>query len=382
LKHSSFRVEALLVIMAVFVACNIYTLIPIYEIVGSSISIPTEQVVLAGSIFTFCYAAGLFLFGGISDLIGRKSVIVFGMGISALATAFVAFSADEWSLYITRGLQGFFLGSFAPVAFAYSYELFETKKRTMLLALINSGFLAAGILGQIISSTLSDWFGWQTVFYFFSAIYGGLFLFGLSELPATKQHNNNGLSVSGYISVLKKPPLLICYGIVFLLLFTFVGYYDSLSRYYPGTSGELLAIRSAGLAGASLSLFTGYFMKQLGETKTLFLGLALGSLSIMPLLFVSGFFIYLLSSITFVSAISLLIPTIISFIGNSATADRGKALSLYSFILLTGASFAPLIMMLLSYKQSLVLLISVFAIQGIAGLFIWKSSLSTQEQLQ
>jgi MFS family permease len=381
MKHSSFRVEALLVIMAVFVACNIYTLIPIYEVVGSSISIATEQVVFAGSIFTFCYAAGLFLFGGLSDLIGRKTVIVFGMGISALLTAAVALSSDDWSLYITRGLQGFFLGSFAPVAFAYSYELFESKKRTLLLALINSGFLAAGILGQIISSSLSGWFGWQIVFYFFAAVYGCLFLLGLTELPVTGQMSKKSLTLSSYISILKKPPLLICYGVVFLLLFTFVGYYDSLSRYYPGTAGELLAIRSVGLAGATLSIFTGYFIKQHGETKTLFLGLALGSLSILPLLFFSNLFVFLFSSITFVSSISLLIPTIITFIGNSAEADRGKALSLYSFILLAGASLAPLIMMLLSYKQSLYLLITVFAFQGLAGYFIQKSSILIKKQL-
>ncbi|WP_113926606.1 MFS transporter [Bacillus sp. P14.5] len=166
MKYSSLRVETLLVTMGIFVACNIYTLIPMYEAVAVSISIRAEQVVLAGSIFTFCYAGGLFLFGGISDVVGRKTVIVFGIGISALATGAVALSGDEWSLYLTRGLQGFFLGSFAPVAFAYCYELFESKKRTLLLALINSGFLAAGILGQIISSSLSGWFGWQTVFIF------------------------------------------------------------------------------------------------------------------------------------------------------------------------------------------------------------------------
>jgi MFS family permease len=382
MEQSSFRVEALLVIMAVFVACNIYTLIPIYEIVGSSISIADEQVVIAGSIFTFCYAAGLFLFGGLSDLIGRKTVIVFGMGISALVTAAVALSSDEWSLYITRGVQGFFLGSFAPVAFAYSYELFEAKKRTLLLALINSGFLAAGILGQIISSSLSGWFNWQTVFYFFAAVYGCLFLLGLTELPATKQMSKERMTLSSYISILKRPPLLISYGVVFLLLFTFVGYYDSLSRYYPGSSGELLAIRSAGLAGASLSILTGYFIKRYGETKTLFLGLITGSLSILPLLFFSHFFIYLLSSIIFVSAISLLLPTIITFIGNFAVSDRGKALSLYSFILLTGASLSPLMVMMLSYKQSLYMLITVFAIQGLAGFFIQHSSISTKKQLQ
>ncbi|EDL64055.1 hypothetical protein [Bacillus sp. SG-1] len=51
MEHSSFRVEALLVMMAVFVACNIYTLIPIYETVGSSISIATEQAILLPEVF-------------------------------------------------------------------------------------------------------------------------------------------------------------------------------------------------------------------------------------------------------------------------------------------------------------------------------------------
>ncbi|MGM0846805.1 MAG: MFS transporter [Bacillota bacterium] len=370
MKHSSLRVEALLVIMAVFVACNIYTLIPIYETVGKSIFIPAQQVVFAGSIFTLCYAGGLFLFGGISDVIGRKSVIVFGMGISAVATGAVALSGDQWSLYATRGIQGFFLGSFAPVAFAYTYELFQTKKRTLLLALINSGFLAAGILGQIISSSLSAWFGWQTVFYFFAAIYGFLFLCGLSELPPTVNNEKKDFSLAAYISILKQPALFICYAIVLLLLFTFVGYYDTLSRYYPGSSGELLAIRSAGLLGAGLSLFTNFFIKQLGETRTLFLGIFLGIMSILPLLFLSGFTIHLLSSIILVSAISLLIPTIITFIGNWAGGHRGKALSLYSFFLLIGASFAPLAIMVLSYKQALFLLLCAFGIQVIFGVFL------------
>ncbi|TYS15881.1 MFS transporter [Rossellomorea vietnamensis] len=380
MKLSSLRAEALLVTMGIFVACNIYTLIPMYDAVAESISIRAEQVVFAGSIFTFCYAGGLFLFGGISDVVGRKSVIVFGIGISALATGAVALSGNEWSLYATRGLQGFFLGSFAPVAFAYCYELFETKKRTLLLALINSGFLAAGILGQIISSSLSGWFGWQTVFYFFAAIYGFLFLFGLSELPVTSNTEKRDFSPAAYISILKKPALFMCYGIVLLLLFTFVGYYDTLSRYYTGSSAELLAIRSAGLLGAGLSLFTNYFIKQLGETKTLFFGLLLGSISILPLLYHSGYTIYLLSSITFVSAISLLIPTIITFIGNWAGSHRGKALSLYSFFLLTGASFAPLTIMVLSYKQALFLLLGAFAIQAIFGCFMRVNHSSLQDQ--
>ncbi|WP_162785030.1 MFS transporter [Bacillus sp. P14.5] len=201
-------------------------------------------------------------------------------------------------------------------------------------------------------------------------MYGFLFLFGHSELPVTVNTDKKDFSLAAYFSILKNPSLFICYGIVLLLLFTFVGYYDTLSRYYPGSSSELLAIRSAGLLGAGLSLLTSHLIKQLGEMKTLFLGLLLGSMSVLPLFFFSGLIINLLSSITFVSAISLLIPTIITFIGNWAGGHRGKALSLYSFFLLTGASFAPLAIMVLSYKQALLLLIGAFGIQALLGVFM------------
>jgi predicted MFS family arabinose efflux permease len=137
--------------------------------------------------------------------------------------------------------------------------------------------------------------------------------------------------VVSYLSILKSPHLLMGYGIVFLLLFTFVGYYDSLSRHSPGTSSQMLAIRSVGLAGAILSIFTGYFTKQYGGGEKIVLQPYLGEHEY-PAALVSFWPLHLLlSSILFVSAISLLLPTIITFIDRLAEADRGKDLSLYSF---------------------------------------------------
>src|SRR5690606_40453359 len=46
------------------------------------------------------------------------------------------------------------ISSFAPVTFLYVFELFNGKERTMWLALINTGFLTAGILGQLAASFL------------------------------------------------------------------------------------------------------------------------------------------------------------------------------------------------------------------------------------
>jgi MFS family permease len=356
-------ISFLLVSMGIMVACNIYTFIPIYGEIASSLGITSGSVVAAGSSFMFFYACGLLTFANIADRFGKKEILILGMFVSALSTALVMFSFDSWSLSITRGLQGFCLGSFAPVAFSYTYDLFEGKRRTLLLALINSGFLFAGILGQLLSEGITRISHWTAVFVFFSITYFILFLAGKKILPGT--------SVSADIAaerqpavilfrLLKNKNLLMLYGIVFTLLSSFVVYYDSLTRFLSGKDDLLLQTRLTGLIGVFLSLYTGRLLEKIGAYNTLFLGFALAILS-----FVISFIcvytvhplILMTSSILFVSSISLLIPTVITLIGDISKGERSQALSLYSFILLGGTSLAPLAAMKLDYFQCLILLI-------------------------
>lgn len=78
-------------------------------------------------------------------------------------------------------------------------------------------------------------------------------------------------------------------------------------------------------------------------------------------------FIIILSSVLFVSGISLLIPTVITLIGDMSGEDRSQALSLYSFILLGGTSLAPLVILQLTYVQSLFLLLGCFLFHAWMG---------------
>lgn len=365
------RIASVLVVMAIMVACNIYTFIPIYGNIASSLSITQSEVVIAGSSFIFFYACGLVTFANSADRVGKKEILVWGMLASAVSTGMVGLAGDFWSLFFIRGIQGFCLGSFAPVAFAYTYDLFSGRMRTLLFAFINSGFLFAGILGQLLSEGITRYSNWTIVFFFFAVVYTSLFLIGTQTLPAT---STRSVSVKHQVitiyKLLLRKELLYCYGIVFTLLASFVAYYDSLTRYLPGSPDLLFLVRAVGLIGVGLSLFTGRLLEANGAYKTLFIGVTISFMSVLiAFIYVhlSEPFLIVLSSVLFVSAISLLIPTVITLIGDMSGDDRSQALSLYSFILLGGTSIAPLVIMQLTYVQSLFLLLGCFLFNGALG---------------
>jgi MFS transporter, YNFM family, putative membrane transport protein len=363
MKSMSFfqKASILLTLCAIMVASNIYTLIPIYSVLADDLLIAESHVVLAGGLFTFFYACGLLSFGPVSDSTGRRKILVFGLLASALTTLAVGFSAGSVSLWIARSLQGITLATFASVAFAYSYDVFNFRQRTILVVLINTGFLIAGIFGQVASAYLAELFSWNSVFFFFSAIYFILFASAFFLLKESPPQAVESMPLSKIFSqLLKDPRLMKCYTITFSLLFAIIAFYDAIGRFFDGPESDLLMIRLVGLIGASLSLFTGKLMDRWGELRTLMFGLAIGSSSAFMLLLFHTTGALIFFSIFFVSSISLVIPTVITLIGFYGSSQRAKALSLYSFILLTGASLAPPVAAVLPYKGVMLLLASLF----------------------
>ncbi len=360
-----------LVFTGISIASNIYTLIPIYHDISLDLNISTTTAVLASSVFSFCYAIGLLMFGPMSEKFGRKLVIVLGLLCSSITTIFVGLSTSESLLYLSRGLQGIALATFAPVAFSYTFDLFPTKPRTLVLALINSGFLMAGILGQLVSSYVSDILSWEFVFHLFGLVYFVLFLIGIVLFPKKKVSSQTRDVIKNMVHLLRNPLLVKCYFITFTLLLTFVAFYDGITRYLTNElqveSDVLFAIRGVGLIGALLSIFTGKFVAAVGEMKTLILGLCLTICSLFPLLIISSPEGIAILSILFVASISLLLPSIISFIGINSGKHRGSAISIYSFTLLTGASLGPVLAEFLVFNNLILLLIALFTINLVVG---------------
>ncbi|WP_110114346.1 MFS transporter [Bacillus sp. CGMCC 1.16541] len=369
------HVTSLLVLTAILVVSNIYTMIPIYETIANEFEVRVEEAIYGSSFFTFFYAVGLLTFGGLAQRLNHKKIIVFGLLLSALTTFLVSLSSTSLALYISRALQGFTLGSFAPVAFAYTFELFSSSRRTLVLALINTGFLVAGILGQLASMVISLFFQWGFIFVVFSVAYFCLFIVTWVVLP-TPSHTPaiNSAILSSFRRHLSNVELLKSYIITFTLMLSFVFFYESLAKYFLSTPAlnthTVFMIRSVGLIGVILSLFTGPIIERYGGKKTLRIGFLIGTLSLVSIVLYPSISNIAFSSIFFVAAISLLLPSVITCIGNEAKQHRTSAISLYSFILLTGASIAPLIVKPFSFQSSILVLILIFLINIITSSFL------------
>lgn len=370
-------VEVFFWLAAVCVASNIYLLIPIYSTLAEGLSITYEEAVFSSTLFTFCYATGLLSFGPISNAFSKRNVLFFGMIASFLLTFTLTFATSLSSFYLLRGLQGFVLGSFAPVAYAYCFDVFQVKRRTFIIAIINTGFLMAGIIGQLLSSLLVNAFDWRAVFYAFSISYFFLSLCAYFILPKMTSQQKNKSTVLSTSGTVFQAPVIFGLGMTFFTLMSFVSMYEEFAQYYIGYEEELFYSRCVALLGTPLSLFSGFWLKKYSAINMMVTCLSIMIVSFSLMLFLKQLLIITILALFFVSAIAIFIPSLITFIGESAGEKRAIAISLYSFTLLTGASIGPIIAGILSFQYVLLLFISLF---GVSLLFLLRLMLNKEAE--
>lgn len=348
--------------MGFLVVCNLYSLIPLYESIYQTWNVPMGDVILASSFFSVFYAIGLLTFGPVSDRYGRKNIISYGFFCAAFATLLVSFSTNLPQLYFYRSLQGFALGCFAPVAFAYCFDFFSTSLRTFTISLINAGFLLSGIFGPLISQVIAVHTNWQAVFSSFAFVNFLLFLCSLlllrHRIPVIHK-KEDGKPWLHFTRFLKDKEMRILYFIVFSLMLSYVTFYDSffLHLVHSFDDHSLFFIQAIGLVGVCACLFASYLERKLGAKRFIFC-CSSSTAATFFIMFVSSDNPYFLGalSIIYVGSISLFLPGMITYIGILGGKQRGSAISLYSFILLIGTAFSPIISHLFSFEAVLLLL--------------------------
>lgn len=340
------------------VASNIYTLIPITEELSNLFGVSEPIAALASTLFSVFYAIGFLIFGPLSDHAGRKKVMTYGMFGLTVITFAISFIDDIGLFLVFRSLQGFMAASFAPVALTYIFDLFSSpKKRQTSIALISTGLLMAGIVGQVLSLFITNLWGWSYVFTLFAVIYLliGLFMYRIPDTPRPDQVSNL-LAIWKQIPILlKEKSLLKIYFMTLTMLLSFVGMYSAVNPYLMGLfhldNTEVLFFRAVGIIGILPSLFTGFFSRKIGLKATLITAL---SVAISGLLFermFSNVTLMSTASIFFVAGIFTAAPTLLNLVGMFADRQRSMAISLFTFILFMGASLGPMIATLGDFKM-------------------------------
>lgn len=343
-------ITAILTWCGLVIVSSLYITIPMVSTFADVFHVTPSQSSLVSSSFSLTYAIGFLFFGTLSEKYGRKQTMLYGLIALCLLTPILGFVHSLPWLIILRAIQGFAAASFAPVVLAYIVELYPIKKRMTTIGFVSTGFLMAGIIGQVFSSMISISLGWSYVFYILGGIYllSAILFGGLVPNGEVKKKQVDIWSTFQQIgAVFSNRSLLFCYLVTITLLFSFVGMYSTLGNYLSQASFELnnnqiLLVRATGIIGMLASPFAGWLSNKFDAKRVLQAGLLLATVGLVIIGISSNLPLLICMSIVFVTGIAISVPTLITLIGNLAGEARGIGVTLYTFLLFIGATLGPI----------------------------------------
>jgi len=110
---------------------------------------------------------GFLLLGGrAADLLGRRRIVILGLGIFTAASLACALATSEAFLIAMRGVQGFGAAMFGPAALSIVTNLFdEGAERNKALGAWGAMAAGGATVGVVAGGLLTRYLGWQYIFY-------------------------------------------------------------------------------------------------------------------------------------------------------------------------------------------------------------------------
>jgi MFS family permease len=101
--------------------------------------------------------------GMLSDRIGRKRIIIFGLSLFALGSGVAALANSIFWIIIGRALQG--AGAIAAAVMALAADLSREEHRTKVMAMIGASIGASFALAMVLGPVLNSWVGIKGIFW-------------------------------------------------------------------------------------------------------------------------------------------------------------------------------------------------------------------------
>jgi EmrB/QacA subfamily drug resistance transporter len=294
------------------------------------------------------------LWGKLSDLYGRKPILIAGMSIFLLGSVLCGVAQSTLQLILFRAVQGIGSASLFTNAFAVVADLFAPAERGKYQGMFGGVFGLSSVLGPLVGGFLTDHVGWHWVF-FVNLPIGALAIgFAATNMPLLRRPRSGPatLDIAGAIALM--------IGVVPLLLALSLGR----GAHSPSTAGwlwgswqilSLFAVAAVGIAS---------FVAIERRAKEPLLDLQLFRNKVFALGNAAAF----TSGLAFLSAIVFLPLFMVNVVGMSATRSGLTTMPLTFGIVAANVSAGQIVARLGRYKPvivaSLVILIGAFALLG------------------
>jgi MFS transporter, YNFM family, putative membrane transport protein len=326
----------------------LYCVQPLMPLLARQFHLTPAQSSLSLSISTGALAVSLLLSSVVSDRIGRKGLMVAALFLAAVMTLMCALAHGYHQLLAARALLGFGLGGMPAIAMAYLSEEIEPESLGLSMGLYISGSAFGGMLGRVVTSTLSDVFDWRIAM----AAMGAAGLYAAWEfwrsLPPSRNFRPAQGGLAGMAGGLRRhfadDGLPWLFALAFLLMGCFVSAYNFIGF---RLLGEPFSLRQGIVGGISFlyllgiysSVWAGRLADRLGRRKVLWATMSAMLAGLLLTLadnlaaIVAGMALFTFSFFASHSMAS-------SWVGRRARAPQALASALYLFFYYLGSSVA------------------------------------------
>lgn len=273
-------------------------ILPLIPYLAREFSASPFEIGLLMAIFSFMQFLFSPLWGRLSDRFGRRPIILMSLAGATFAYVMFAYSQTLASLFIARGLAGFFAANISA-AQAYIADITPKDKRSVGMGLIGAAFGMGFIMGPAIAGLtgpIGESLGGEPPFGIqFSALVAGglnalnlvLAFFMLPEtLNKSEANKPRKLGRMESLTFVFKQPLLRSLFLVFLLISLSMALMEVMV--FPFVQDRFqwtyrVASLSFAYVGVVMVLTQGYFIRKwipkFGEKKTLYFGLVAMAIS-------------------------------------------------------------------------------------------------------
>ncbi|MEI5993736.1 multidrug effflux MFS transporter [Candidatus Enterococcus mansonii] len=155
--------------------------------IASDFNISMSAVQLTLSVYFLAFAFGVFFWGWLSDFIGRRKAMLYGLVVYGLGS-FLCFSSGAIGpLLFARFVQAFGASTGSVVTQTILRESYSGNKRHALFAQISAALAFTPAIGPLIGGIIDQYLGFRSVFFALVVMSVLVFSYAFLRLPETFQ---------------------------------------------------------------------------------------------------------------------------------------------------------------------------------------------------
>ncbi len=277
MKTNFFKIALVLGLLSAIGPFAIDMYLPALPSIGQSLGASMGAVQASLMAFFISLGIGQIIYGPLSDMLGRKLPLYFGLGLFAVSSVGCAMAPDIHTLVVLRFVQGLGASAGMVIPRAVVRDLHTGHDAARLMSLLMLVFSVSPILAPLAGSLLIEWAGWRSVFWAVTvAGLLGLVLLATSleetRPPKERLGSSLGSAVKSYGVLLRDRHFL---GLVFIGAFGISSFFSYLANSsfvmidHYGLTPRQYSIAFAANAAAfiGVSQFTGYLSTRFGLDK-------------------------------------------------------------------------------------------------------------------